>query len=73
MNQRTYDRTESIVIDGKDFHFTPDRKEFLEGLTSAYPNQTNFVKEDFDQLGGMPYWVKSSRYSFIIIVKNDCR
>ena len=64
MNQRTYDRTESIVIDGKDFHFTPDRKEFLEGLTSAYPNQTNFVKEDFDQLGGMPYWVKSSRYSF---------
>ena len=64
MNQRTYDRTESIVIDGKDFHFTPDRKEFLESLTSAYPNQTNFVKEDFDKLGGMPYWVKSSRYSF---------
>ena len=64
MNQRTYDRTESIVIDGKDFHFTPDRKEFLEGLTSAYPNQTNFVKEDFDKVGGMPYWVKSSRYNF---------
>ena len=64
MNQRTYDRTESIVIDGKDFHFTPDRKEFLESLTSAYPNQTNFVKEDFDKLGGMPYWVKSSRYNF---------
>ena len=64
MNQRTYDRTESIVIDGKDFHFTPDRKEFLESLTSAYPNQSNFVKEDFDKVGGMPYWVKSSRYSF---------
>ena len=64
MNQRTYDRTESISIDGKDFHFTPDRKEFLEGLTSAYPNQTNFVKEDFDKVGGMPYWVKSSRYNF---------
>ena len=64
MNQRTYDRTESIVIDGKDFHFTPDRKEFLQGLTSAYPNQTNFTKEDFDKVGGMPYWVKSSRYSF---------
>ena len=64
MNQRTYDRTESIVIDGKDFHFTPDRKEFLESLISAYPNQSNFVKEDFDKVGGMPYWVKSSRYSF---------
>ena len=64
MNQRTYDRTESIVISGKDFHFTPDRKEFIQTLTNAYPNQTNFVKEDFEKIGGMPYWVKSSRYDF---------
>ena len=63
-NQRTYNRSESIVIDGKDFHFTPDRKEFLETLTKTYPNQTSFVKEDFQDIGGMPYWVKSSRYGF---------
>ncbi len=64
MSLRTYDRTESIVISGKDFHFTPDRKEFLETLVKTYPNQTNFVKEDFVAVGGMPYWVKSSRYDF---------
>ena len=63
-NQRTYNRSESIVIDGKDFHFTPDRKEFLETLTKTYPNQTSFVKEDFQDIGGMPYWVKSARYNF---------
>ena len=63
-NQRTYNRSESISIGGKDFHFTPDRKEFLTTLTETYPNQTSFVKEDFDQIGGMPYWVKSSRYGF---------
>ena len=63
-NQRTYNRSESISIGGKDFHFTPDRKEFLTTLTETYPNQTSFVKEDFDQVGGMPYWVKSSRYGF---------
>ena len=63
-NQRTYNRSESISIDGKDFHFTPDRKEFLETLTKTYPNQTSFVKEDFQDIGGMPYWVKSSRYGF---------
>lgn len=61
---RTYDRTESVVISGKDFHFTPDRKEFLETLVKAYPNQTSFVKEDFQSVGGMPYWVKSARYDF---------
>ena len=63
-NQRTYNRSESISIDGKDFHFTPDRKEFLGTLTKTYPNQTSFVKEDFQDIGGMPYWVKSSRYGF---------
>ena len=63
-NQRTYNRSESISIGGKDFHFTPDRKEFLTTLTETYPNQTSFVKEDFQDIGGMPYWVKSSRYGF---------
>lgn len=64
MTDRSYNRSESIVICDKDFNFTPDRKEFLSGLTSAFPNQTVFTKEDFDSVGGMPYWVKSSRYDF---------
>ena len=64
MDKRSYDRSESIVIDGKDFHYTPDRKEFLETLTKAYPNKTEFTKEDFDNIGHMPYWVKSARYNF---------
>ena len=64
MDKRSYDRSESIVIDGKDFHYTPDRKEFLETLTKTYPNKTEFTKEDFDNIGHMPYWVKSARYNF---------
>jgi MoxR-like ATPase len=64
MTDRSYNRSESIVICDKDFNFTPDRKEFLAGLTSTFPNQTVFTKEDFDSIGGMPYWVKSSRYDF---------
>ncbi len=64
MTDRSYNRSESIVICDKDFNFTPDRKEFLGALTGAFPNQTSFTKEDFDQVGGMPYWVKSSRYDF---------
>ena len=63
-NQRTYNRSESIVIDGKDFHFTPDRKEFLSTLVEKFPKQTSFTKEDFDSVGGLPYWVKSARYNF---------
>ena len=63
-NQRTYNRSESIVIDGKDFHFTPDRKEFLSALVEKFPKQTSFTKEDFDSVGGLPYWVKSARYNF---------
>ena len=63
-NQRTYNRSESIVIDGKDFHFTPDRKEFLSTLVEKLPKQTSFTKEDFDSVGGLPYWVKSARYNF---------
>lgn len=64
MTDRSYNRSESIVICDKDFNFTPDRKEFLAGLTSAFPSQTVFSKEDFDSVGGMPYWCKSSRYDF---------
>ena len=64
MNKRSYDRSESISIDGKPFHFTPDRKEFLDVLQKKYPNQTSFTKEDFDNLGHFPYWVKHTRYNF---------
>lgn len=64
MNKRSYDRSESISIDGKPFHFTPDRKEFLGALQSKYPNQTSFTKEDFENLGHFPYWVKHTRYNF---------
>ena len=64
MNKRSYDRSESISIDGKPFHFTPDRKEFLDALQKKYPNQTSFTKEDFDNLGHFPYWVKHTRYNF---------
>ena len=35
MTDRSYNRAESIVICDKDFNFTPDRKEFLAGLTSG--------------------------------------
>ena len=63
-NKRSYDRSESITIDGKPFHFTPDRKEFLDALQKKYPNQTSFTKEDFDNLGHFPYWVKHTRYNF---------
>jgi hypothetical protein len=64
MTDRTYNRSESIVVHDNDFHFTPDRKEFLAGLTETFPNVSVFTKEDFASLGGMPYWVKSSRYDF---------
>ena len=60
----SYDKNESISVGGKSFHYTPDRKEFLGSLVSAFPNQTVFTKEDFDAIGGMPYWCKSSRYDF---------
>jgi MoxR-like ATPase len=64
MDKRSYDRSESVNIDGKPFHFTPDRKEFLSNLTSVFKDQTSFTKEDFDKVGGTPYWVKSARYNF---------
>jgi len=63
-DKRSYDRAESIEINGKAFHFTPDRKEFIEVLKNKYPNQTVFTKEDLDNVGSVPYWVKHSRYQF---------
>ena len=47
----SYDKNESISVDGKMFHYTPDRKEFLEGLIGKYPNQTSFTKEEIEVLG----------------------
>jgi len=64
MDKRSYDRSESIVIDGRPFHITPDRKEFLDALTAKFPNKTVFTKEDFKEIGHFPYWVKSARYNF---------
>lgn len=57
-------RTESVLVEGKKFQLTPDRQEFLQTLVDTYPNQSTFVKEDFDAIGGMPYWVKSTKYPF---------
>ena len=64
MSKRSYDRSESINIDGRPFHFTPDRKEFLSTLTTMFKDKTSFTREDFDAVGGMPYWCKSTRYNF---------
>jgi MoxR-like ATPase len=63
-NQRTYDRSESIQVAGKPFHFTPDRKEFLDTLTKTFPEKTVFTREDFKTVGEFPYWIKSARYNF---------
>ncbi len=64
MDKRSYNRDESITVGGKPFHFTPDRKEFLEALSKSYPEQTVFTKEEINAVGSFPYWVKSSRYDF---------
>ena len=64
MSKWTYDPSESIDIGGKNFHLTPDRKEFIEALKSKYPNKLEFSKEDFDSVGYFPYWLKSNRYNF---------
>jgi MoxR-like ATPase len=64
MSKWTYDPSESIDIGGKNFHLTPDRKEFIEALKSKYPNKLEFSKEDFDAVGYFPYWLKSNRYNF---------
>ena len=51
-------------MDGKKFHLTPDRQEFLSALTKKYPNETSFTKEMIDETGYFPYWLKSTRYNF---------
>ena len=61
----SYDKNESISVGGKSFHYTPDRKEFLEGLISKYPNQTSFTKEEIETTGHLPYWLNNTkRYPF---------
>ena len=61
----SYDKNESITVDGKSFHYTPDRKEFLEGLIGKYPNQTSFTKEEIETCGHFPYWLNNTkRYPF---------
>ena len=61
----SYDKTESITINGKSFHYTPDRKEFLEGLVGKYPEQSIFTKEEIEMLGPVPYWMNNTkRYPF---------
>ena len=61
----SYDKTESITIGGKAFHYTPDRKEFLDGLVGKYPDQSVFSKEEIETLGPVPYWMNNTkRYPF---------
>ena len=61
----SYDKTESITIGGKAFHYTPDRKEFLDGLVGKYPDQSVFSKEEIETLGPVPYWMNNAkRYPF---------
>ena len=64
MSKWSYNPAESIEVDGKKFHMTPDRVEFLSVLTSKYPNETSFTKEMIDDTGYFPYWLKSTRYNF---------
>ena len=64
MSKWTYDPTESINLGDKNFHLTPDRKEFIQALKEKYPNQLQFTKEQFNSLGHFPYWLKSNRYNF---------
>ncbi len=63
--KRSYDESESVILStGKKFHMTPDRKEFLAELQSAFPEQSVFLKEDLEKLSHTPYWVKSTRFPF---------
>ena len=64
MSKWSYNPAESIEVDGKKFHMTPDRVEFLSVLTSKYPNETSFTKEMINETGYFPYWLKSTRYNF---------
>jgi len=56
--------TESVSVNGKDFRMSPDRQEFIATLQSVYPDQTAFSKEDLENVGAVPYWVKSTKYPF---------
>ena len=64
MSKWTYDPSETIKIGGKNFHLTPDRKEFINCLQANYPNQVEFSKSDFDKIGHAPYWLNKKEYSF---------
>ena len=64
MSKWSYNPAESVTVDGKKFHLTPDRQEFLSVLTKKYPNETSFTKEMIDETGYFPYWLKSTRYNF---------
>ena len=57
-------RSDSVDINGRKFSLSPDRVEFLSELQTKYPNQTVFTKEDIDNVGHMPYWVRSKKYPF---------
>ncbi len=61
----SYDKNESISVGGKMFHYTPDRKEFLEGLMAKYPDKSVFTKEEIEVVGHFPYWLNNTkRYPF---------
>ena len=64
MSKWSYNPADSVNVDGKKFHLTPDRQEFLSVLTKKYPNETSFTKEMIDDTGYFPYWLKSTRYNF---------
>jgi len=51
MSKWTYDPTESINLGDKNFHLTPDRKEFIQALKEKYPNQLQFSKEQDNLVG----------------------
>ena len=48
MSKWSYNPADSVNVDGKKFHLTPDRQEFLSVLTKKYPNETSFTKEMID-------------------------
>ena len=57
--------TETVVLEsGKKFKITPDKAEFLQTLKTNYPDQTLFTREEIENSGHMPYWVKSKKYPF---------
>jgi hypothetical protein len=37
MSKWTYNPAESVNVDGKNFHMTQPRKEFIEALKKKYP------------------------------------